>query len=484
MALTLIQAPYKLTPVRNQIVWCFSSTNSNQSGFRYIYTIYDKNNNFIAKLPVAKEPKYGFGYVDISSIISDNLLYDINVLGVTSSIPNSIFEWKINVSESYLYKWDFLDNAFTPGNVLGFYSTVQPEFVVGDIIEVYQDTPFTFNEYNGQATITGITFSGGYWIIATNKQRQGDTPVEPGTIYYANRKKTLNVGPTYSGYYSFNGRKSHYDYIGYTASQYTIVSNPTASVDAKLLTDLPNNFYMTEDGDMWLNMFRGSEPVEILSNIKVYLSNSEGEYFSSYYNIWDSTYPGRGGQMALGPGNMAPLVSWSGTASLITPNTEWYEFYLSDGFQAVSKTYRVYIDRRCKIEDYEILFLDKMGSYVSYAFQLRSKETFTIERGQYNKALGDIKSNGWSYGSTDAGSTIYSINSMTELELNTNWMNDEMSVYFRQLLESAHTLLKVDGVYHPVIVQDNGGETIRQKNKQLIRKSIKVRFSNNEIGNI
>ena len=105
--ITNIQAPQILTPARNQMMWIFSSTNSNQSGFRYIFTIYDKNNNFVAKLPVAKEPTYGYGYADISSIINDNLLYDIDTTGVTSSIPNSIYEYKLNISETYLYSWDF-----------------------------------------------------------------------------------------------------------------------------------------------------------------------------------------------------------------------------------------------------------------------------------------------------------------------------------------------------------------------------------------
>jgi hypothetical protein len=90
MALTKIQSPQILTPMRNQMMWVFSSTNSNLSGFRYIFSIYDKNNNFIAKLPVAKEPTYGYGYADISSIISDNLSYDILTTGVTASLDNSI----------------------------------------------------------------------------------------------------------------------------------------------------------------------------------------------------------------------------------------------------------------------------------------------------------------------------------------------------------------------------------------------------------
>lgn len=480
MAIINIQAPQILTPARNQMMWVFNSTNQNKSGFRYIFTIYDKNNNLVARLPVAKEPEYGYGYADISSIINDNLLYDIDTAGIASSIPNSIYEYKLNISETYLYSWDFIDNVFQSGNV-GFYGTTQPQFVVGDTIEVYQDEPFTNSSYQGQANVISVTYSAPYWYVVINKPFGSNTPLEPGTIYYANRKKITNVGPTYSGYYAFNGRKTHAGFLDYTSGDYIISAAATSSTDL-LLTDLPDNFYMTPDQDMWVNMFRGTESS---TAIAVRFETSDGDILQ-YNNIWTSSYGVRGGQLAVGPGNAPTLLVISGAGPLIKSTTEYYDLFLvnSSNWQ-VSKKYRVNIDRRCKIEDYEILFMDKMGSFVSYAFQLRSKETFNVERKEYNQFLGRIETNGWGYRTQDAGSTIYSVNSTTELELNTNWMTDEMSVYFRQLIESPVTLLKdTNGKYYPVIVQDAGGETTRQKNKQLIRKTIKVRFANNEGSNI
>jgi hypothetical protein len=478
MALTKIQNPQELTPAYNQMVWVFNSTNVNQNGFRYIFTITNGSGTQLAKLPVAAEPTYGYGYVDISKIISDYLTYDINTTGVTNSCSNSMIKYNVNISESYLYSWDFTDNAYRTGGYLGFKGTTQPQFIVGDTIEVYQDSPFTNTSYEGQTTITGVTYSGGLWYITTNKPFGSSSPVEPGTIYYANRTKTINVGSTYSNYYAFNGRRSHSDFIGWSASEWMIGST-TNSTDY-FLTDLPDNFYMTEDQDMWLNMFKGTESN---TSTSVYFENSNGDTFKYDY-IWTSSYGDtRIGQLAVGPNN-ATYSLVSGTGSLIKSTTEWYDIYLKNTTSQLSRKYRVYLDTRCKIEDYEILFMDRMGSFVSYAFQLRSKETGNIERMDYNQFLGTINTSGWSYRNEDAGSTIYSVNFDKQLELKTNWMTDEMSVYFEQLLTSPVTYLKVDGVYQPVIVQDNGYTTERQRNKILIQKNIIVKFANKEISNI
>ena len=84
----------------------------------------------------------------------------------------------------------------------------------------------------------------------------------------------------------------------------------------------------------------------------------------------------------------------------------------------------------------------------------------------------------------DAGKTIYNVDLTTELELNTNWMNDEMSVLFEELITSPYTYIKVDGIYYPCIVKETAFEVERQKNKNLIRKTVTVEYGNKNIINI
>jgi len=143
-----------------------------------------------------------------------------------------------------------------------------------------------------------------------------------------------------------------------------------------------------------------------------------------------------------------------------------------------SVTYRFYIDNRCKINDYEILFMDRMGSLGSFSFQLRDKLTGTVKKEVYNQDIqGSVVSSEWTYDSYERGQrAVYS--SIEEIyELNTNWMTEEMASYFTELVSSPNTWIKIDGTYYGCVVTDTGYEKERGKNRNLIRKTLRVKLS-------
>jgi len=480
MSISLIQSPDTFTPVYNQMMWVFNSTLVNQQSFRYVVNVLDKNNNIIANLKVAPEPTYGYGYCDISKIISDNVTWDLDVNDNIISASHSIFEYKINVSEEYLYSWPFTDTTFVSGGQTRIQGSTGHIFVTGSQISVTVDNVdapgqnFTF--INGLHSV--VDYTSNSLVVDTGFV---STALNPGNVIFADRSKTVTPGPTYSGYYGFNGRESFRDFISWTSSVYSIPQSPSAS-NRDFLTDAPDDFYATPEQDIWLNFFK--TPGDTVT-INVRYQNSNGDVFSTT-NAWTNAFDSRLAQVAVGPNNIILSATISGTGPLIKSDTTYYDFWLQSAASSqLTKKRRVYLDKRCKISDYEILFMDRMGSFLSYAFQLRSKETGNVQRESYNQFLGDISTNGWSYDTTDAGGTIYSVNFDKDLELNTNWMNDDMSIFFEQILTSPVTLLKdTDGKYYSVIVQDNGFETQRQNNKILIKKSIKVKFANKEISNI
>jgi hypothetical protein len=62
-------------------------------------------------------------------------------------------------------------------------------------------------------------------------------------------------------------------------------------------------------------------------------------------------------------------------------------------------------------------------------------------------------------------------------------MTEEMAEYFEELLTSPLTILKSGAVYQPVIVTDSSYEIERQRNNNLIKKTITVKFANQDIVN-
>jgi hypothetical protein len=142
--------------------------------------------------------------------------------------------------------------------------------------------------------------------------------------------------------------------------------------------------------------------------------------------------------------------------------------------------------------------MDRMGSILSFACQLRAKETGTITREMgkqqifYNEQPTTYTTP--VYNTTDRGTTINSVNLVKEIELNTNWMNNEMSLLFEELLTSPFVWLKTvleptnelpeRNVYTAVTVNESSFEVQKQKNKRLIRKTITVKYANEDVINI
>jgi len=171
-------------------------------------------------------------------------------------------------------------------------------------------------------------------------------------------------------------------------------------------------------------------------------------------------------------------------------------------------SYKVNIDTRTLISESHILFLDRMGSWGSFAFQLKSYEKGTIKRDTYNKDVpGYVTSSQWKYKTYEQGQVNFNTQVVKTYDLNTNWMSEAEGTYFQQLLTSPQTYVKnvvyritedLDNLYDEsgcIIhipesteyvscnVLNTNFEVYKQRNNNLIKQSIQVRLSNNDIIN-
>jgi hypothetical protein len=152
-----------------------------------------------------------------------------------------------------------------------------------------------------------------------------------------------------------------------------------------------------------------------------------------------------------------------------------------------------------------MLFLDRLGSYSSFAFQLKSYDRGEITREIFNRDVeGYVSGASWNYKTEDMGFMQSNVNVTKSLDLNTNWMEESAGQYFEELLTSPQTFVKIvqyntteggipiigeDGcpvhvaestAYQPCIVQNNTYEVYQQRNKNLIKQSITIKLSNQD----
>jgi hypothetical protein len=125
------------------------------------------------------------------------------------------------------------------------------------------------------------------------------------------------------------------------------------------------------------------------------------------------------------------------------------------------------------------VFLDRLGTFGTFAFQLRSIENSDVNRQTYNKIYGDVNTttNTYEFNTYDKGDTIFSLDTQQRLTLNTNYLSDAENVYFDELITSGYTYIKVGANYYACTVQDTSFTTERIKNKSLIRRTITVKFA-------
>jgi hypothetical protein len=473
MATTKLASPQVFTPAYNPCKFIVDSTNKNQLGFKYIFDVYNAVTNVqIAQYRVFPQYLTGYGEIDISKLLQTKVSYDSDLYNtVPYDAANSYYKYDVMVGEEFIttvtYTSSLTNNA---GNVR---ITATHPYVVGDQVRITQaDNGAANPNLEGLFTILSVVGTTSFTINSLWSQVTNATI--DGTVSYSDNRKTViqNILGVINRYV-FNGAMSFQNWINWESANY-ILNN---SLDL-LLTDMPlTGFYSTYNQDLIINFGNAN-----ITTGFVYFENDAGSIFSKAINT--SSYISG---VQVGPSNYGSLTLVSGVGPLINTTTDYYDFwYTNSAGTRHSEKYRVNIDKRCAIEDYSLLFLDRMGSYGSFAFQLRAYEKGTVQKQGFNRDVqGSVTSLEWGYTSESFGQSIYSSNVSKTLDLNTNWMTEEMAIYFEQLITSPLVYLKMpDETYVAVIINENSFEVNKQRNKKLFKKSITVTFANQNTINV
>jgi len=491
----LIGRPQDFTPAYNPVTFKFFSARYAEPGFRYLVdVINDKTDESIASFKVLPIQD-GTGYIDISKPLSNLVSVDFNPSASSFNVDqsNSYVKYRTEIGVEYQFNWPY--NTFAAYGGTGPYAAktrlnntqvVSHAYTVGDQINISTYPTNSIGAVSGLHKIVAIP-SATSIVIDTTFPGATAIGASGGITSFADGRKTSIPDLRTESGIAFNGAAT-FDYLKYFSGP-DFMTNESAG-DVCVVSSILNNtsdsfgyeeFFMNQyqilDINMWLEPSASGE-----FEVQWRYLNKAGSVISS-------------GTISIGdPLESAPMrrfrISWPSIVGTLNPNGYALEFAVYEGSatQQIGRNYYIYQDNRCAIETYSIAFMDRYGSIMSYAFPLRSKESGKIERDTYNKSISYNETvDGYYniYPTTVAGETTYSVNYKKELELNTNWMNDFMSVQFEELLTSPYTWIRLpDGAYYACIVTETGFEVERQKNKRLIRKTVKVRLANENVINI
>ena len=478
MSQTSIASPQVFSPAYNPLKFIVDSTNKNKNGFKYIFDIYESGTaNKIAEYKVLPRINDGYGEEDLSKLLQTQVSWDLDTL-ITSfyAAPNSYYQYDVKVGEEFVAEFAYtssLTNA--SGNVQ---INVTNTFASGDQVVITQADGGVANpQLEGLHTVISAT---GSTVVVNVSWSTITSATIDGVVKYADNRKVITRDITeFDNYLVFNGAFRWVDWTSYDYNDYKL----NAATKLWLTNQPENNFYCTIGQDLSLNIQnpKGTD--------RIIFENSNGLAFYKAISSSDEIV-----QVPVGPNNYGTLV---GTGDLVDDSVEWYEFFFANGDtlpQQDSVRYRVYLDRRTTSVEYSLLFLDRLGSWSSFAFQLKSYERGDVTREVYNQDVpGYVNaSDEWTYKTEEFGFRTINTNVIKSFELNTNWMTQEMADYFEELVTSPQVFIKEtsyicgeeltasSSTYQPCIVNNNAYEVFKQRNKNLIKQSLSVRLANQD----
>jgi hypothetical protein len=490
MALVAQATPQVIVPAYNPVKYIYNSTNVALQGFKYIYDIYQSGTlNKIAEYRVLPTYATGFGEIDLSKLLQAKVSYDLNLNNTSAyNATNSHYKYDVRIGEEYLTTTLYINPlvVWTTAPYNGRVRiNVANTFLVGDQIVITQGVGGSANP-NLEGLFTVLVANPAYIVVNSLFSLIGNINVD-GAITYADGRKTINRNLAQQlNKYVFNGAINWAEWPSYNYQDFML-----NGFTDRFLTNYPagnKNMYATLSQDMWVNCIANGSPTAPDTMV---FENSNGSIFEKNVTAVDHL-----SGVSVGPNNFGALTLVFGSGNLIEPNTDFYEFHYERNGVVSSTRYMVNIDRRIRTTEYSILFLDKLGSWNSFAFTLNSYEKGTVKREQFNQDVpGFINgSNHWDYAITERGMTNTYVSTETTIDLATNFMTMDMANYFTELISSPFTYVKQSSYANDCDLPDSTPyiscnivtsdyQIYNQRNKNLIKQNVTIKLANNNIVN-
>lgn len=472
MAVSLIAKPDTISPAFNRMKFLFDSTNVNETGFRYVVDVYD-----VALATKIAEYKLlpnldGYGEIDLSKLLQTKVsVTEPTDLDQYTGV-NNYFKYDVKVGEMYVAKSNWTAILTDDGGYVEITPTAAHTYVVGDYINIIQADGGSANPaLEGLFVVTAVNGTTSYtvnslWADVT------DANIDGYSIYSDNRKTITRDLYTTTNNYVLNCAINPYDWINWDSANYVLDGSTK-----QFLTSMPQTFKMTPNQDIWINAMTQANVTRFL-----YVATDTGIVIRKA--ITTNAYV-----VQIGIGNdFDGYTAIAGSLPIDLTTVDYYDYWFDTGVPGqISKKYRVYIDNRCTMNDYSIVFMDRMGSLGSFAFQLVAQLNVQIEREKYNQSVnGTVTSSEWKYDNLGRGVTNLNITPKEEYTLNSNWMTAEQEAYFKELVTSPYTWMKIGTEvtsYRSCVVLETSTEVESQGRTKLYRKTIKVQLSLQEVVN-
>lgn len=453
MAITINSTPNNYEPIyTSSIPFIATSTFQAEENFKYLFDLY-VNGSFKNRIAPYPTP-IGTGVYSPHLVLQANC--ETEILFTTTNIePNKKSDafYYVRIGEQYNPGLTFADTFFSGGFLgLTFSTSITAEFFVGDIITIQKDDISVNPQYNGTASITAVVPNR---LIVTDKPWGVSTVLETGSIINVSR-----LSATSSEFIGWNAARQEEEYNKDFESEYVMTSNQKflsayeTSYDSNLTEKFPiyTNDWATLDilvatGSFatWSNLWTTYEYYDVTNTL---LGTDEISNTGDTQLLRWTTPSGTKNITEIG-GNGAGFLS--------TGTLDHYKVFMSlgDGTPSVqiSDVFNYQIIPDCRPYDVvRLAFLNKLGGFDYWNFNLVSRYTSNIDRTQINRAFLKNENKNLKRGRD----VIYS-KAVENWTINSDFLTDDQALFIRELVESSDVYMfsEDNQLAMPIVITDN-----------------------------
>lgn len=249
----------------------------------------------------------------------------------------------------------------------------------------------------------------------------------------------------------WNGVRNKLDWLNFDYADYDLSSGE------KFLTDAPRTQYINSNQSAFLYFLSSSRGV---ANVRMEGYDPDGVQVSS--GIIEFTLTNDYNYIACGTYDIinSNASDWStGNPATFLDDVSYYTVVVT-GAGEQSETVTFYVDSKCsKYTPIRLHWLNRLGGFDSYNFNMKSMEETDIKRATYLQEEHNFTGTSWEYNSASRGQTDYHISTQDKLTVNTDYMTEAESIWMNDLFTS------------PVVYQEVNNELIAMAGKpKMIKK--------------
>lgn len=158
---------------------------------------------------------------------------------------------------------------------------------------------------------------------------------------------------------------------------------------------------------------------------------------------------------------------------------------LADQERSETRSFSICCECQPRYENVEMLFVDRLGSVLPFNFSLNHRRRLNnIKRDTIRKQIGGYQPGQifgrYTYSPAEHSDMAYSTEATQQWDVNTNWMDEETSKYFEEVIATSRAWARVNGKWRAVWITDRVHDIKRKNNQKMINYRLTFQFSSND----